>query len=132
VTDARGMLAVTTTADHPVAMSITSRDMLGASSAATRAIEVPIAGHEVDVPVGDALYELSAGSDSAWIVAEPRSLAGVTDASGQAVLRGIPAGHHHVTAFLPARGGQSGRTRNADVDVVPGQLAEVTVDISKP
>ncbi|HEY1557010.1 MAG TPA: hypothetical protein VGF94_19380 [Kofleriaceae bacterium] len=127
---ARGSLAVTTTADHPVAMTITSRDMLGASSAASRAIQIPIAGHEVDVPIADGVYEVSAGPASAWVVSE-KSSAAVTDASGQAVLRGVPAGHHRVTAFLPPRAGQPGRTRTADVDVAPGALAEVTVDISK-
>jgi len=125
-------LAVTTTADHPVELAITSRDLLGASPAATRKIEIPIAGHEVDVALTSGIYELSAAdTDSAWIAFAPKAFAAMTDATGQAVLRDVPAGRHRVTALVPPRAGQPDRVAEGEVEVVAGALAEVTLDVSK-
>ncbi|HTR54882.1 MAG TPA: hypothetical protein VMJ10_29540 [Kofleriaceae bacterium] len=121
-------VAVTTTADAPVALTI--EDAAGGHA---RAIQLPIAGHEVDVPVQrGATYRLSApDGDTAWIAAAAGPFVAVTEANGQATLRDVPVGRHAVVARLFVRGDKTPRTARGEVDVVAGALAEVTLDISK-
>lgn len=129
-------VAVTTTADAPVALAIARRGALADPTALVagepRRIELPVAGHEVAVPLeAGGLYELSsAGADPAWIVAGGDVRVAVTDATGQVVLRDVPSGKYPVTAWLPPRAGQPGRVAHAEVTVAPGALGEVTLDLA--
>ena len=92
-----------------------------------RDVYLPIAGHEVEVALdAGAIYSLA----DATIVAGD-TLA-VTDATGTAVVRGVPSGTHAITAWLPARSGQPARVAHGKVTVTAGALAEVTLDLAKP
>lgn len=88
-------------------------------------IELPIAGHEVVVPLAPGRHDLVAGAAHAWVVATPSPWAAVTDASGVAVLRDLPSGTYGVSAWSPA----SGRSAKGEVTVAAGQLAEVTLQL---
>jgi hypothetical protein len=130
-------LAVTTTASEPVHLQFARRyalkDLAAASTEPARALQLPIAGHEVDAPLeAGGVYELGDGSDSAWIVAAaPTAYAGITDATGAAVLRDVPVGKYPVTAWLPPHAGQPARLARGEVTVTAGALAEVTLDLAK-
>lgn len=95
-----------------------------------RAVQLPIAGHEVTAALDAGAYELAFGDASAWIVAAPRGHAGVTDAAGQVVLRDLPSGSYEITAWLPPRAGQPGKLAHGEAKVTAGALAEVTVDLA--
>lgn len=129
-------VAVTTTAASPVALAIARRgalaDPMALVAGEPRPIELPVAGHEVDVPLEPGgLYELSsAGADPAWIVAGGDLRVAVTDATGQAVMRDVPSGTYPVTAWLPPRAGQPGRVVHGEAVIAPGALAEVTLDLA--
>jgi hypothetical protein len=99
-----------------------------------RTIYLPIAGHAVDVALEpDTTYALAYGTDDvATVVTSPKAYVAVTEASGNVVLRNVPAGTQTVRAYLPARGGAQARTATAQVTVTAGALAEVTVDIGRP
>lgn len=102
------------------------------ANAGRRPIELPIAGHEVQVSlVPGVTYTLATDEHEpqavAWIVAANRPTL-VTDATGQATFRELPAGTYPVTAWLPARD----RTGHGQVTVVAGALAEVTLDLTAP
>lgn len=98
-----------------------------------RDVYVPIAGHDVDVPTElGAIYKVTASDDVAWVVATDQPFVAITEGGGTVVLRGLPAGTHAVTAWLPPRSGQSARVARGKVTVAAGALAEVTLDITKP
>jgi hypothetical protein len=88
-------------------------------------IELPIAGHEVAVPLAPGRYELASGGAHAWVVAAPTPWSAVTDATGVAVLRDLPSGTYAVSAWSPA----SGRSAKGEVTVAAGQLADVTLQL---
>lgn len=88
-------------------------------------IELPIAGHEVEVALQPGRYELVSGSAKAWVVAAPTPWTAVTEASGAVVLRDVPSGTWPVTAWSPA----SGRSAKGEIAVTAGQLAEVTLQL---
>jgi hypothetical protein len=99
---------------------------------AARPVYLPIAGHEVVATLDPgALYRVDSDDSNAWIVAADRPFFAITEANGQTVLRDVPAGPHAVTAWLPPRGDQAARIAHGTVTVVPGGLAEVTLDLSK-
>lgn len=99
----------------------------------SRVVYLPIAGHEVEVATDDgAILRVIAGDDDAWIIASENPFVALTDSSGNVLLRDVPAGTHAITAWLPPRSGQPARIARGEVRVTAGELAEVTVDISKP
>jgi hypothetical protein len=97
---------------------------------APRAIQLPIAGHAVTLPVEpDGIYQLATdGKDPelAWLVVASGA---ITDASGLATIRNVPLGAHAVTAWLPPRGGQPARKATGKVTVVANELAELTLEL---
>ena len=108
----------------------------GAASNGERAIELPIAGHEVMADLAEnTVYELdratteldrSTNSDeTAFIVTSAN--AAVTDASGSALLRGVAAGVHNVSAWQP----YVHKLAHGTVTVVAGQAAELTLELGK-
>ena len=88
-------------------------------------VELPIAGHEVEVALEPGSYTLAADGTRAWVVAAATPYTAVTDGSGVAVLRDVPTGTYPVTAWSPA----SGRSAKGEVTVAAGQLAEVTLQL---
>lgn len=128
---------VTTTADAPSQLAIAKRGDLADPSSlvagAPRPIQLPIAGHAVDVALDPGgLYELTGGdSDGAWLVAAGKPFVAVTDGTGVAVLRDVPSGRHAALAWLPARAGQPGRVAHGEATVSNGTLAEVTLDLTQ-
>ena len=116
---ATGSVTVASAALQPAKLT------LAKDGGAATPIELPIAGHEVVVPLSPGRYELAAGSAHAWVVAAPTPWAAVTDATGVAVLRDLPSGTHAVTAWSPA----SGRSAKGEVTVSAGQLADVTLQL---
>jgi hypothetical protein len=131
-----GSFTVASRMDMPVELSLVRAGELplggDLKDGQAREIYLPITGHEVEVPVSaGAIYRLVAGDETAWIVAADGAYVAVTEASGQAVLHGVPEGPHAVTAWLPPRSGQPARIGRGTVNVAPGARTEVTVDITK-
>ncbi len=95
-------------------------------------VQLPIAGHEATFPLNPGVvYDVAGdGMQPAWIVDGEKRFVAVTDAAGQAVLRDLPSGTYAVTAWLPPRGGQSGKVAHGEAKVAAGALAEVTVDLA--
>jgi hypothetical protein len=95
------------------------------------AIQLPITGHEVSVPLAaNAIYTLGYADESVAIIAPTTPYYGVTEATGQIVLRDVPVGTFAVAALIPARAGQPARAAKATVTVAANALAEVTVDVT--
>ncbi len=108
----------------------------GAAASGKRAIELPIAGHAVVAELAaNTVYELdrsttdldrsTTSDDSAFIVTAAN--AAVTDASGGALLRGVAAGVHEVSAWQP----YAHQLAHGTVTVVAGQTAELTLELGK-
>jgi hypothetical protein len=93
-------------------------------------LQLPVIGHAVSLalaaPAVDAVTAGDGGGGAAWVLTVPGA-AGVTDASGQVVLRELPVGAHAVTAWLPSRDRADMQLARGTVDVLPGGLAEVTL-----
>ncbi len=135
---AGGSITIASAAERP---SLSSRSRFWASiggAALTdkpRAIALPITGHEVTAELAPgSQYVLSIGGtdpETAWIYAATTPYAGVTEASGQIVIRDVPVGTQRVTAWLPPRANQPARLAHgtATVTVTAGSLAEVTLDL---
>lgn len=99
---------------------------------AARTVYLPIAGHEVVATLEPgALYRVDNDDSAAWIVAADRPFLAITEASGQVILRDVPVGTYPVTAWLPPRGDQPAKIAHGNVTVTAGDLAEVTLDLSK-
>ncbi len=97
-----------------------------------REIYLPIAGHEVEIPVDNGgVYRIAAGDELAWVIATDNPYVAVTESGGSVVLRDVPVGPHAVTAWLPARSGQPARVAKGTVHVAPSALTEVTLDLTK-
>jgi hypothetical protein len=125
-------LVIASAMPAPVTLALVAQgdDLHAPRAGASRAIQLPVAGHEVEVALDPGLYELTNGGESAWIVA--KSGAAITDASGQATLD-APVGATGVTAWLPKRGGVgTSRSAGTSATVVAGQTVEVTVDLVPP
>ena len=97
----------------------------GTGSAAT--VQLPIAGHEVEVPLHPGTTQIEGGASHAWVIVPTTPYAALTDASGVAVLRDVPSGIYPVTAYSPA----SGRSATGEITVMPGQLADLTLQLEK-
>ncbi len=128
-------LVVESTLDRPVRLAlekhgdVASLDKLHAEK--PRAIQIPIAGHAVEVALdAGGVYRLAvenqAAIEPAWIVAAP---AAVTDDSGMAELA-APAGKHAVVAWLPARAGQSARQVAGTVTIEADRGVEHTLELA--
>ncbi len=98
-----------------------------------RVVQLPIAGHGVVVPLEPGgIYELATDGkepETAWIIAAP---AAITEASGAVIVKDLAPGAHAVTAWLPPRSGQAARIARGTITVVAGDLAELTLDLTKP
>jgi len=94
-------------------------------------VQLPIAGHAVRVALdAAALYAVETADPApelAYVAALPDGF--VTDASGQVVARGLAAGTHAVTVWLPPRAGQPARRGRGAATVVAGELAELTIKL---
>jgi hypothetical protein len=100
---------------------------VGAGAGSAVVVQLPIAGHEVEVPMSAGTTKLEGGASSGWIIVPTTPYAAITDASGVAVLRDVPSGIYPVTAYSPA----SGRSAKGEITVMPGQLAELTLQLEK-
>jgi len=123
---------------QPVAVTIVelARPLTGSAVAGAkpRTIYLPIAGHEVEAALEpDTVYSISYGTDDiAAVVSATSPYVAVTEASGGLTMRDVPVGTHPVRAYLPARNGGEARTAAGTITVTEGNLAEITLDISKP
>jgi hypothetical protein len=129
-------LAVGSTADAPVQLGLARRgsvrELGTVGTDAPKPLQLPIAGHQVDVALdADGVYELTAADTSAWIISAPGAYAAVTDPAGHAAVRALPAGHYAITAWLPPRAGQPARVAHGEANVTAGALAEVTLDLGR-
>lgn len=122
---------------EPVAVSITelAKPLGGAAITASkpRPIQLPIAGHEVQVALEpDTVYAIAFGTDDvAAVVSATTPYVAVTDSSGGATLRDVPVGTHPVRAYLPARNGGEAKTVAGTITVTAGALAEITLDLTQ-
>jgi hypothetical protein len=95
-------------------------------------VQLPVVGHTATLslgkPAADAIYSDAPDSDGAWVVTWPGPSA-VTDAAGQATLRGLTPGKHAVVAWLPPRAGQGAMVARGTADVSAGVLAELTLTL---
>ncbi len=126
-------LAITSAADRPAQLTLRNRGPLAALVAGEpRAVLLPIAGHTATTALdAGAIYALeTAGADpeTAFVAAIPG--AHITDASGQLTVRGLAAGPHAVTAWLPPRAGQPARIGRGTATVTSSELAELTVTLA--
>lgn len=120
--------------DRPAKLVLSRRGELAKLPAVTageaRPIQLPIAGHAVAVALeAGGIYQLATdGKDPelAWLVA---GAAAITDATGLATIKNLPAGAHAVSAWLPPRSGQPARSARGTVTVVANELAELTLEL---
>jgi hypothetical protein len=95
-------------------------------------VELPIIGHSANIalpsPTVMSVVSPDDTAGQAWVVTVPTA-GGITDAQGQVVIRDLPTGTHAVTAWLPPRGKDGAQVVRGSVDVLPGGLAEVTLDL---
>jgi hypothetical protein len=115
-------MVVASAADAPAQVALET-------GSATLPIELPVAGHSVEVPLtAGSTYELvGRAAEPAWIVAAPQPYYAITEASGQVMLRDVPVGTFAVRALVPARGGEVARSGHGTVTVAGGSATEVTV-----
>ncbi|HEU4734899.1 MAG TPA: hypothetical protein VFT22_43705 [Kofleriaceae bacterium] len=128
-------LAITSAADRPARVILRKRGTRASLAQLIAGdpipVMLPIAGHTVTVSLEpDAVYTVetdAADPEVAYIAA----IAGyITDGSGQITARGLAAGPHAVTAWLPPRAGHSVRTGRGTATVAAGDLAELTVTLA--
>ncbi|HEY5936314.1 MAG TPA: hypothetical protein VIU61_16800 [Kofleriaceae bacterium] len=120
--------------DRPAKLVLTKRGTITTLPALVtgdvRNVQLPIAGHAVELPLeADGIYQLATdGKDPelAWLVA---GKAAITDASGLATFKVVSRGTHAVTAWLPPRAGQPARFARGTVTVVANELAELTLQL---
>lgn len=129
-------LALDTTVDRPVTVRVARHFQTTALRAPTdteapRTVQLPIAGHTVRLPLaaGD-VVELTSDvkdADPAWAIGG----AGViTDSSGAAHIKDVPAGPHAVHAWIPPRAGQPARYAEGTITVTPGELTSLTLSFA--
>ena len=127
-------LAVTSAADRPAKLALRKRGTLDhLADGPALPVMLPIAGHTVTVALDPgAIYSLEtddADPELAFVAATAGAF--VTDATGHALIRDLPAGAHAVTAWLPPRGGQPARVGHGSATVAAGDLEELTVRLTK-
>lgn len=126
-------VAIASSADRPLRLSLARAFATSNFAAVTdtaRSVALPIAGHEAIAELADGIYkivETGERVDEAWLVAAPAVL---TDASGTVVIKDVAPGTHTVRVWLPPRGKLAGRSLKGLVDVLAGELAEVTLSLA--
>lgn len=133
---AHGALSIASAMQAPAKLTVQRAGMLPLGGVVKedkpRELYLPIAGHEVEVALdAGAIYRIAAGDEAAWVVATDHPYVAITEAGGNVVLRGVPAGTHPVTAWLPPRSGQPARVAKGTVKVAAGALTDVTLDLTK-
>jgi hypothetical protein len=131
-----GTVVVASATEEPSSVTFQeiARPLGGAAVAGTpRTLYLPVIGHEVAAALEpDMVYAIQAGSDdTAAVVSATTPYVGVTEASGNVVVRDVPVGTYPVRAYLPARSGGEARTVAGTVTVTAGALAEVTLDLGR-
>lgn len=126
---AAGSLVVASHVVRPAQLALRERGTPAALVDGTAVpIALPLAGHAVRVPlVAGKAYELAAGDETAWILAD-RAL--VTDATGTATWRDLASGVHQVTAWLPPRAGRPAKLAHGEVTITAGVLADATIELA--
>jgi hypothetical protein len=124
--------------DHPARVTLvkygTVADGAALRPGEPRVIQLPIAGHAVSIALDPGgIYQLATDAkdfpETAWIVA---AAAAVTDASGQAIVKGVPVGLRGISAWLPARGNELQHRAGSSGKVVANEPVEVTIDLAPP
>jgi hypothetical protein len=96
-------------------------------------VMLPIAGHTVVAALDPgAVYSLETDEpdpEAAFIAAVPGGF--VSDGNGHVLVRDLAVGAHAVTAWLPPRGGQPARLGHGTATVAAGDLAQLTVRLTK-
>ncbi len=125
-------LAITSAVDRPAQLVLRKRGALDHLTAGEPVpVQLPIAGHTVTAALdAGAIYSLETDArdpEVAFIAALPGQ---VTDATGHALVRDLPAGPHAVTAWLPPRAGQPARIGRGTATVTAGELTELTITLA--
>ena len=92
-------------------------------------IDLPVVGHTVAMPL-DKGGVVEVGG--AFVVVVPGRFAAVTDATGAAVIAGLPPGKHTVRAWLRGAAGEKARLAEAEVTVKDGEASSVTLSLASP
>jgi hypothetical protein len=132
-------LAITSELDRPAKLLLRKRGTVAALATLGQLAEgepipviLPIAGHTVTISLDTgAIYSLetdTADPDLAFILAVPSGY--ITEANGQVVARGLAAGAHAVTAWLPPRTDQPARRGRGTAIIASGELAELTITLT--
>lgn len=119
-------------ADRPTQLTVSKRGELAALDklvpGAPRTLRLPIAGHQVLLPLdANGVYELAIDGESSWVIAS--TSAGVTEANGALLVRDLAPGTYPVTAWLPPRGGGQPRIAQGSATVVAGDLTDLTLTL---
>jgi hypothetical protein len=92
-------------------------------------IDLPVVGHTVAMPLEKGgVIEVG----GAYVVVVPGRFAAVTDATGAAVIAGLPAGEHTVRAWLRGAAGEKARLAEGKVTVKDGEASSVTLSLAPP
>jgi hypothetical protein len=102
----------------------------GAPETVVARIDLPVIGHTAAMPL--AKEGLVAVAGEAYVVVLPHRLAAVTDATGAAILTGVPPGEHTVRAWLRGAAGHPARLAEGKVTVRAGEAATVTLSLAPP
>ena len=131
-----GSLAITSAVDHPAKLVLRKRGSVATLGQLVAGdpilVLLPIAGHTVTTALDPgAIYSLETDAADPEVAFVAAIAAGtLTDPSGEVIARGLLAGPHAVTAWLPPRAGQPGRTGHGTTTVAGGDLAELTVTLA--
>lgn len=128
-------VAIASSADRPLRAQITrafsATDLAAASGDKARGVALPVVGHEAIAELSEGIYKVAVTgerTDEAWVVSAPAVL---TDATGAALIKDVAPGTHTVLGWLAPRGKLPARKVTGQVDVVAGELAEVTLTLAK-
>lgn len=92
-------------------------------------IDLPVVGHTAAMPLEKGGVVAIEG---AYVVVVPHRFAAVTDATGAAVIAGVPPGEHTVRAWLRGAAGEKARLAEGKVTVEDGEAATVTLSLAPP
>ncbi|NVB85571.1 MAG: hypothetical protein HOV81_44820 [Kofleriaceae bacterium] len=133
-------IAIASAADAPAKLGIHKAGQLplgGALGGTPKPIYLPIAGHEVEVPLEPrGIYQLQIATsdgfdpENAWIVSADTPYVAITEGNGQTTFRDLPVGTYAVHAWLPPRAGQDQRIAHGTVTVAASDLTEVTLNLA--
>lgn len=126
-------LAITSAVDRPAKLLLRKRGTVERLfDSDPIPVQLPIAGHTVTVTLdAGAIYSLETDAPTpelAYIAAVPNGW--VSDATGHIHARGLAAGPHAATAWLPPRAGQPARLARGTATVEAGKLAELTLKLT--